>query len=45
MAHLEIGLYYYIDDETNKRVYDVEEMQREFDEKIKALQQLEEVLN
>lgn len=33
---IQVGVYYYIDDEGN-RVYDEEEMQREFESKIKEL--------
>ena len=35
---INVGVYYYIDDEGNK-VYDVEEMQREFETKLKDLEQ------
>tara|TARA_R110002020_G_scaffold29571_11_gene93242 strand:- start:2346 stop:2486 length:141 start_codon:yes stop_codon:yes gene_type:complete len=34
---LKIGIYYYIDDETGKKVYDEEEMEREFERKLQAL--------
>jgi len=33
---IEVGVYYYIDDKGN-RVYDVEEMKREFETKLKDL--------
>jgi len=35
---INVGVYYYIDDEGNK-VYDVEEMKREFETKLKDLEQ------
>jgi len=34
---IEIGVYYFLD-EDGKPVFDVEEMQREFDEKVKDLE-------
>jgi hypothetical protein len=33
---IQVGVYYYIDDE-GKKVYDTEEMQREFETKLKDL--------
>lgn len=33
---IEVGVYYYIDDE-GKKVYDMEEMQREFEAELKKL--------
>tara|TARA_R100000655_G_C2994462_1_gene193505 strand:+ start:793 stop:924 length:132 start_codon:yes stop_codon:yes gene_type:complete len=35
--YLKIGIYYYIDDETGKKVYDEEEMLREFENKLYEL--------
>ena len=35
--YLEIGIYYYMDDETGKKVYDKEEMLREFENKLENL--------
>ena len=35
--YLEIGIYYYIDDETGKKVYDEEEMLSEFENKLNEL--------
>lgn len=34
---IEVGIYYYIDEETGKKVYDVEEMMREFEIKLEEL--------
>ena len=34
---LEIGIYYYIDEETGKKVYDEDEMRDEFERKLKEL--------
>ncbi len=33
-----VNVYYYIDDETGKPVFDVEEMEREFQTQIKELE-------
>ena len=35
---IEIGIYYYIDEETGKKVFDVEEMTREFEQKLDELE-------
>ena len=35
--YLEIGIYYYMDDETGKKVYDKEEMLHEFENKLENL--------
>ena len=35
--YLEIGIYYYMDDETGKKVYDKEEMLCEFENKLENL--------
>ena len=35
--YLEIGIYYYMDDETGKKVYDKEEMLSEFENKLENL--------
>ena len=35
--YLEIGIYYYMDDETGKKVYDKEEMLLEFENKLENL--------
>lgn len=34
---IEITIYYYIDKETSKKVYDLEEMTNEFENKLSAL--------
>jgi len=35
-GNIQVGIYYYIDDD-GKKVYDTEEMTREFEEKLKQL--------
>lgn len=35
---LEVGVYYYINEETGKKVYDIEEMYQELDQKISNLE-------
>mgnify|MGYP003153976733 FL=1 len=37
MEKLSIKIYYYIDEETNKKVYDVEYIREEFESKLKDL--------
>jgi hypothetical protein len=34
---IEVGIYYYIDENTGNKVYDIEEMTREFEEKLNKL--------
>ena len=34
---MEIGIYYYIDEETNQKVYDVEYIREEFESKLEEL--------
>ena len=35
---IEVGVYYYIDEETNQPVFDTDEMTKEFEEKLKELE-------
>ena len=34
---MEIGIYYYIDEKTNQKVYDVEYIREEFESKLEEL--------
>lgn len=36
---LEIGIYYYIDEETGEKIYDLDEMRNEFERKLEELNQ------
>jgi len=38
---IEIGVYYYIDDETGKPVFDIDSMSQEFEEKLVELETTE----
>ena len=37
MKEISIGIYYYIDEETNQKVYDVEYIREEFESKLEEL--------
>jgi len=37
MKEISIGIYYYIDEKTNQKVYDVEYIREEFEIKLKEL--------
>lgn len=37
MEEIKVGIYYYIDDETGKKVYDEDEMRDEFERKLEEL--------
>lgn len=38
MKKIETNVYYYIDDVTGKKVFDIEEMRREFEDKLSELE-------
>ncbi len=37
-ATIEVNVYYYINEETNQPVFDTDEMEKEFQEKLKQLE-------